>query len=70
MTDDDERKYAKGGIISGTAVNLSIRRLGVCANGHCLYQIESGLPEHIISAAEIKAHDYSQVNCQETIADD
>ena len=58
--------FAKGGLVSGDA-RLRIERVGVCANGHCLYKIGTNSPpEHVISAAEIKAGDRSQFECPET----
>jgi hypothetical protein len=61
-------QYAKGGLVSGPVADLRVERVGVCANGHCLYRFMDGTPEHVISAAEVKAGDASQILCPETVA--
>ena len=56
--------FAKGGLVSGDA-RLRIERVGVCANGHCLYVIGfDSPPEHVVTAAEVRAGDRSKLECQ------
>lgn len=46
---------SKGGYISGPTVSVSIKLVGHDANGRCLYSINGGPAEYVISAAEAKA---------------
>jgi hypothetical protein len=58
------RTFANGGIIPGPSHVLKMERLGVCIHGFCLYSIAGDLPEHLLSADEMRKGDTRKLRCQ------
>ena len=47
-------KYHTGGIINGPVVPVRIERIGQGIDGMCIYSVNGGAPEAILTAQQVK----------------